>query len=316
MRGWYLVFTLAGCGLGWIDGEDDRTAGLPTAGMGPYERLDRDDNTPASEPQFLSEIGASLEDPSMLAGGAGIRVWFTRANTDPVTSEIRYTEATSARALPAIPPMQVLAASEPWEEGVVSAPSVIVDPAGGLVMFYEGGVTTPSIGRAVSTDGITWVKDALPVVTGASSPSAVFAYGETWLFATRQNTSGIWRAVDAGGGFAFDAAPVVAPRPVEPDAFDRVSVSDPFALAVPTLDERVTRIHLWFTGTTDDPAGALAIGYAASFDGLAWVRFGGPDPMLAADATAPTVVLSASSGLMLFAEPASGGRFFLAAADH
>jgi hypothetical protein len=305
-----LLLLASGCGLGWVDGKDDRTAGLPTSGAGPYERLARDDNTPATEPRFLDEIRADLDDPSMLAGGAGIRVWFTRRTADPVTSEIQYTEAVSPRELPSVGPMPVLNATEAWEEGVVGSPSVVADPAGGLVMFYEGGVAMPSIGRAVSSDGITWEKDALPVLAGASSPSGVFVDGETWLFVTRPGEPGIWRAVDG----AFDAAPVIAARPELPEAFDRLSVSDPFALVVPRLDG-ADRIHLWFAGTTDTPTDAIAIGYAASFDGVEWLRFGGDKPMLIADGAAPTVILEASRGLMLFTEPL-GGNGVLSAADH
>jgi hypothetical protein len=301
-----LLLLLSGCGLGWIDGQDDRTAGLPTAGAGPYERLARDDNTPATEPRFLDELRADLDDPSLLAGGAGIRVWFTRATLDPVASEIQYTEAASPRELPVVGPMPVLTATEAWEEGVVGSPSVIADPAGGLVMFYEGGT---AIGRAVSSDGVTWTKDPLPVLEGASSPSAVLVGGETWLFVTRAEP-GIWRAVDG----VLDAAPVIAPRTDSLEAFDRVSVADPFALVVPTLDGG-QRIHLWFAGTTDMPTEATAIGYAASFDGLEWLRFGGDKPMLIADAKAPTVILEASGGLMLFAEPL-GSNLVISAAAH
>ena len=313
MRALVIVFA-SGCGLGWIDGNDDPTAGLPTAGAGPYVRLERDDTTPATEPRFLDELRANLDDPTMLAGGAGLRVWFTRATTEPVTSEIHYTETTSPRALPAVGPMAVLAATEAWEEGSVASPSVIAVPAGGFVMFYEGGVAMPAIGRAVSTDGIAWTKDPLPVLAGASSPGAVVVGGETWLFATRPGEAGIWRAVDGGGGFAFDAAPVIAPRPETPEAFDALSVSDPFALAVPKLDGG-QRIHLWFAGATETPTPAVAIGYAASFDGIEWLRFGGDKPMLIADAFAPTVVLEPAGGLMLFAEPL-GSNTVVSAAEH
>lgn len=309
-----LLLSLTGCGLGLYDGADDRTAGLPTSGAGPYTRLSSDDTTPAVEPVFHRETGANVLDPSMLAGGPGVRVWFTRSDDDPPTSEIQYIEAGSLRELPSSA-QTVLSATEAWEEGVVSAPHVVPGPDGGLVMFYEGGVATPSIGRAVSTDGLTWTKDPAPVLVGAASPSAVFVYGETWLFATRPNEVGIWRAVDAGGGFAFDPAPVVAPRPEEPDAFDRVAVGEPFALAVPTLQDGRSRIHLWFAGETDLPNLATSIGYVSSFDGVEWPRFGGLEPMLVASATAPTVVLEASGGQMLFAEPA-GARIVITAAEH
>lgn len=301
-----LLLLLPACGLGWIGTEDDRTAGLPTSGAGPYKRLEPDDLTPASEPRFLNDTRADVEDPSMLAGGAGLRVWFTRRTDEPVVSEIHYLEAPSAHQLPSVGPMAVQGATESWEEGVVSSPSVTKHPAGGLVMFYEGGVAMPSIGRAVSTDGVSWTKDGDPLLVGATSPSAVFVDGETWLFVTRPNELGIWRAVDAGSGFVFDPAPVILPRTGETDAFDQLSVFDPFALAVPSLEPGVTRVHLWFAGTTEDPP-ATAIGYAATFDGLDWQRFGGQKPMLSADAAGPTVILEASRGLMLFEGAAAGG---------
>ena len=308
-----LLVTLTGCGLGWIGGEDDRTAGLPTSGAGPYKALESDDLTPASEPRFVNDNRANLSDPSMLGGGPGIRLWFTRSTDDPVASEIFYVEASSPHELPTTP-MLVLAASEPWEEGLVGSPSVMPDPDGGLVMFYQGGVAMPSIGRAVSTDGLSWTKDPDPVLVGALGPSVVFAYGETWLFATRPNETGIWRAVDAGSGFAFDAAPIIEPRPASRDAFDRLTVADPFALAVPTLGPE-TRIHLWFSGSTDEPADAVAVGYASSFDGITWERFGGEKPMLKADAAQPTVLLDASGGLMLY-RASVASRFALNAAEH
>lgn len=310
-----LLLLLPACGLGWIGTEDDRTAGLPTSGAGPYQRLEPDDLTPASEPRFLNDTRADVEDPSMLAGGAGLRVWFTRRTEDPVVSEIHYLEAASAHVLPSVGPMGVLSASETWEDGVVSSPSVTKDAAGQLVMFYEGGVAAPSIGRAVSTDGVTWTKDGDPLLVGATSPSVVFVHGETWLFVTRPNELGIWRAVDTGSGFDFDPAPVILPRPGETDAFDQLAVFDPFALAVPTLEPGVTRVHLWFAGTTEDPP-ATSIGYAATFDGLDWLRFGGLKPMLSADAAGPTVILEAAGGLMLFEGSAAGGtRVTLDAAE-
>ncbi len=306
MRASLLLLLLPACGLGWIGSEDDRTAGLPTAGAGPYKRLEPDDLTPASEPRFLNDTRADVEDPSMLSGGAGLRVWFTRRTDDPVVSEVHYLEAPSAHQLPTVGPMAVLDATETWEEGVVSSPSVTEDSTGALVMFYEGGVAMPSIGRAVSIDGVSWTRDGDPLLVGATSPSAVFVGGETWLFVTRPNEIGIWRAVDSGSGFDFDPAPVLLPRPDETEAFDQLAVFDPFALAVPTLEPGVTRVHLWFAGSSEDPP-ATSIGYAATFDGLDWLRFGGLKPMLSADAAGPTVILEAAGGLMLFEGSAAGG---------
>jgi len=314
MRRTWLVLALTGCGLGLIDGVDDPTAGLPTAGAGPYGRLDSDDNTPALEPIVIADRNADLYDPTALArDGGGFRVWCSRAvDNDPAMAEIYYAESPSPHDGPDLGPMRVLAATEAWEEGRVSSPSVVAD-ATGLVMYYQAGAA-PSIGVAHSTDGVTWDKAAAPVLTGAEAPSAVIVDGETWLFVTRPGMTGIWRAVDAGAGFAFDPIPVVVPRPEVAKAFDRLTVSDPFALAVPLRDGS-TRVHLWFVGTTNLPADRPAVGYAGSFDGVTWLRFGGEKPMLIADATGPTVVLEASRGLMLFAEVSRGHRA-ITAAEH
>lgn len=308
-----------GCGLGWIEGEDDRTAGLPTAGAGPYARIPGDDLTPVLEPVYLSDRGADLSDPSILArDGGGFRIWFT-ASEDPMLAEIQLVEGASVREEPDVAPMRVLGADAAWEANRVASPSVLVDPATGeLVLYYEAGPTTaPAIGRARSADGVTWQKDAGPVLADAAAPSAVIVDGATWLFVVRPGVAGIWRAVDtgAGGSFALDAAPVVMPRPGLEDAFDRLEVSAPFALAVPTLADGVTRVHLWFAGATDLPQPQTAIGYAASFDGVTWLRFGGAKPMLVSEATGPTVLLEASRGTMLFAQEYRG-RLALTAAEH
>jgi hypothetical protein len=125
---------------------------------------------------------------------------------------------------------------------------------------------------------------------------------------------GIWRAVDAGAGFVLDAAPAVVPRTGLAGAFDRAAVADPFALAVPRRGGG-TRIHLWFSGTTEDPMEDPAVGYAGSFDGYGWERYGVEKPMLPGFATGPTVLLEATRGLMLFAEP-DRGSLAITVAEH
>jgi hypothetical protein len=313
-RSFALVLVLAGCGLGLIDGVDDPTAGLPTAGAGPYARLDIDDESPALEPVVLADLGADFYEPAALArADGGIRVWFSRAMAhDFATAAIYRAELPSARDAPDVQPVLALAADQAWEDGRVSSPG-IVETAAGLVMYYQAGAS-PSIGVARSTDGVTWTKDAGPVLADAEQPSAVIVDGVTWLFVTRPGIDGIWRAVDAGAGFAFDPAPVVTARGDLALAFDRTSVSDPFALAV-ALRGGGTRVHLWFVGTTEEVPGKHAIGYAASFDGVDWPRFGGDNAMLIPEATGPTVILEASRGLMLFAETYRG-NLAIHAAEH
>jgi hypothetical protein len=317
MRVAVLAIAIAGpgCGLGVLDTNADGTAGLPTAGAGPYGRLAIDDTTPAAEPQLLDDNAAFLSDPSVLRDDDGrLRVWYVRAPAgDPALAAIHHAEVPDEHDVPDVGPVAVVVADQAWEEGRVAAPSVIEDGAG-LVMYYQGGATTPAIGVARSTDGTTWQKDPAPVLPAAGAPGAVIVDGATWLFVTRPGMPGIWRAVDAGQGFVLDAAPVVSPRPSLADAFDRATVGDPTALAVPRRGGG-TRIHLWFTGTTEDPMEDPAVGYAGSFDGVTWERFGLENPMLAGFATGPSVVLEASRGLMVFAEP-NRGRLAITVAEH
>jgi hypothetical protein len=305
---------VAGCGLGWIDNVDDRTEGLPTAGAGPYARLEIDDTTPAGEPVVISDRDANLRDPSALArDDGGFRVWFTRVpDADPAATDIQYAEAPSPHDLVDVGPTVVLAADQAWEGAGVASPAVLAD-GDELVMYYQAGAPV-SIGVARSPDGITWTKTgSAPVLADAFAPSAVIVDGATWLFVERPGLPGIWRAVDSGTGFVLDAAPVVVARPELAEAFDRNRVSDPFALAVRQGD--ATRVHLWFVGVTFDPPDKPAVGYAASLDGVTWPRFGAGKPMLVPEATGPTVVLEASGGLMLFTE-VSRGHLAITAAEH
>ena len=155
-----MVATLAvatGCGLGWVDGASS-TDGLPTAGIGPYARPEADDLTPAREPWLLTETGVDLNDPSALwRDDGGLRVWFTRAVAGGGEHEIWAAELPSASDLPDVASTLALVADAAWEQGAVEAPAVVRDPAspGRLVMYYQGGVDAPAIGRAAWTASAT-----------------------------------------------------------------------------------------------------------------------------------------------------------------
>jgi hypothetical protein len=306
---------VAGCGLGWID-DDDSRGGVPTSGAGPYGRLPIDDDTPILEPILIGDRLATLSDPAALRrADGGLRIWMTYiADADPARTEIWYAEVPSEYDMPDLAPAPALVPDQPWEGGRVAAPS-LVDHGDELVLYYEFG-SPPAIGRATSTDdGATWTKHD-PVLADAAAPSVVHGPdGSTWLFCTRPSAPGaIWRAVDDGAGFAFDAAPVIEPRPADAEAFDRTAVGDPFVLAITGADGR-KRFGLWFTGTLPDPPDEPAVGYAGSYDGVTWERFLGPEPVLSRQARGPTVVLSPSHGLMLFAER-DRGHLAIAAARH
>jgi hypothetical protein len=178
---------------------------------------------------------------------------------------------------------------------------------GHLVMFYEGGVDTPGVGRADSADdGASWQKDPdNPVLAGAAEPSVARSEAGWLLAFTRPGQDGVCVA-SAGDGRAWAEMdrPIVTPRPALPEAFDAAGVSDPFLLVTRTAAGRV-HLGLFFEGRSagDD----VAIGYAGSYDGSHWDRFGGADPVLAPgtpDEHGPTVLLGAARGYMFFHQEA------------
>ncbi len=298
----------AGCGLGWTGESSGGGANLPTLGAGPYGRLPADFDTPAAEPAVIASRFDDYADPACLAReGGGIRLWFGLSTDDdpPGVSAIGRAEVPSLHDLPDVAPLVAMVASEPWEEDRVAAPAVIARGRD-LVMFYEGGIATPAIGMAISSDGgETWTREPDPVLTGAADPTVTFADDRFHLFVTRPGEDGVWRATSEDGlGFAFDPAPAITPRPDLAAAFDALGVGDPFVL-IQTSDAGRQHWGLWFTGTAETPDAGdapTAIGFAGSFDGIAWERFGGAEPVLTAPAAGPCVLLDAGTGTLLFDE--------------
>ena len=208
----------AGCGLGWLDASSSDD-GLPTTGAGPYGKLETDDSTAALEPWLLYDLTVDLSDPSALGRtDGGLRIWVTRAVTGSDLAEIWYAEVPSIHSIPDVEPAPALIADQPWEEGRVAAPNV-VRRGRQLVMFYEGGVVAPAIGRATSDDdGATWDKEVGPVLDGARAPTAVWFDDAWFMFVARgeatadTSDTAIFRArgIDA---MVLDPVPTIEPRP-------------------------------------------------------------------------------------------------------
>jgi hypothetical protein len=310
-----LLPLLAGCGLGWLEEDPGGADNLPTLGAGPYGRLRPDPSTPADEPYLLTDRDASYTDPACLRrADGGLRVWVGWVGDDdpPGSSRIGALELPSITALPDVPLAEALAPSLPWEAGYVGAPTAVALPDR-LVLYYQGGGDAPAIGRAESTDdGRTWSRAAAPVLADAAAPSAVVVGDTTYLFVTRPGQPGIWVAEApgaAGTAFTLRPDPAVSPRPGLAEAFDGASVGAPHVAVEPAGDGR-THWGLWFAGSPLDPeapdagpGGAeTAIGYAGSFDGVRWERFGGAAPVLDGPAAGPCVLLDGPRGVLLFHE--------------
>jgi hypothetical protein len=310
-----------GCGLDPFDEGPGGSQNLPTLGAGPYARFAADDATMADEPFVLFDRDAELFAPTVLAGGPGLRIWMSREVPGPPDddTQIYYAELASVHDVPEDAPRLALAADQAWEQGRVASPTVVDLGGKHLVMFYEGGVMTRQIGRADSTDdGATWTKAAAPVLAGAMEPSAAYVNGRFELYVTRPGSPAIWRATGSSdGAFTFDAGPVLEPRPGLAKAFDANSLDEPDIV----IDHESTRLHwgLYVVGydAMPDDAGTAhpAIGYAGSFDGVSWERFGGAAAQLGAPAVGPAVLLTPAHGLMLYVDIKRGLRAIAAAHD-
>jgi hypothetical protein len=296
-----------GCGMGLFDEESGGADNLPTQGAGPYGKPDVDFDTPADEPYVLADRQASLTDPTALArDDGGYRIWFARQVEDTVPSaEIWMAEIPTIFDLPDVAPQAVMVADQAWEEGNVTEPAVIELAGGALVMFYRGGATAGAIGRADSNDGgRSWQKHpSNPLLTDAAEPTVALLDGRWQLYFTRPGTPGIFRAESTDGiGWTTDAEPVIVHRPDLIGAFDRVAVSDPHVAARHTQAGQ-SHFGLFFNGLNDD--GFASIGYAGSFDGVDWVRFFGPDPVLSGmppSENSPAAVLGTTTGTLFFSE--------------
>lgn len=312
MKALLLLAIAPACGFGFADDTSGGHDGLPTTGAGPYQRLEPDEATPADEPWLATSRTLDFTQPAILPrDGGGFIFYVTRESADdPVgDTEILRGALRDPHELPDEPAVPVLTASEPWEEGHVAAPA-LVQVEGTLVMFYEGGLTAPGIGVALSGDGgRTWQKDLEPLVLDAREPAVAYD-GDTMLLAfTRPGQPGIWlaRAV-ANGPFTFDDTPILLPTGVE-DSFERVEVGAPWLAWVVESSGR-GHFALWYQGLEEVPdegdAPRHAVGYAASFDGVAWDRPAGGRPVLAAPAGAPAVLVDGPRGTgatLLFQAP-------------
>lgn len=307
-----------GCGLGLLDSESGGDDHLPTQGAGPYGKLQRDIDTVADEPYVLSVLRVNLRDPSALRrDDGGYRLWVGYDDSaDGSTSAIWAAELPALTEKPDIEIHPVLTAGDAWEQGWVGAPSVVELGSGALVMFYEGGLETPAIGRADSADGgATWQKHpGNPLIPALTRPSAANLPDGSWvLFATHSSRAGLFRAdsPDADGSvWNIHDEPVLLPRTGAPEAFDHSQLADPWIVVQITPTGRL-HYGMFFTGAErDDAEASVAVGWAGSFDGFRFTRFASPDAaVLAPDGASekgPSVLLEPDRGIMFFNELRQG----------
>jgi hypothetical protein len=256
---------------------------LPNAGAGPFREL------------RAGELGLSLvapnavDDQKMLARDASV----LDLDGDPATFELAGYFAASANGAevgdPAIAIRRsvaadgrsferqtdvVLEASEPWEMGVIGAPSGLV--VGGEVwLYYEAG---DGIGLAKSPDGVTFVKAGPVLATAASGWDAGAApRGPSVVALPDGGFAMFYEATPAAGGRAIGEArsadglawtrveggPALAPGPAGEEAYDDAGVGAPCAVAGETALGR-PMLRLYYAA--ESSAGKRAIGLAGRFE--------------------------------------------------
>lgn len=311
-----LAVALAGCATGGADGQGD--VGLPTAGVGPFRKL-ASSEVPGIAPFVLDERRAAFRDPGALARGAGAsgpEVWLYAVARDASGKDVIVrSRATDGRAFFGTSqnggrsPAVVLTPTEPWEGDALSGPAPLV--VGDVVYLYYAG--KGGIGRARSTDGLTFTKDPGPILardpavafeTSAPSSPSVARLPDGRLRMFYAGGAGIGEAESADGvrftrRDAIPATPALdpvldraLPSPGEPAPFDAGEVADPHVMLRVTSAGRL-HVRVLYTGY-DRPRGesprVSAIGFAARYGDAGPLERGGPVYSAGKGERAPTAV--------------------------
>ncbi|MEB2313914.1 MAG: hypothetical protein OZ921_14810 [Sorangiineae bacterium] len=182
---------------------------------------------------------AEMREPFVLGSGAGERAYLTVA-AGGTTVIYRARPARDLRWV-ADPETPVLEPGPASDLGSVGAPALLAE-RGGLTLYFETGGGT--IERATSSDGVSFTRDAAPVLVATpdgweagrvGSPSVIVYRGETYLFYAGGAGAGIGAArVGASGVTRLTGAPLVSRATVEDPLFWRgvSAVGAPSAMVV------------------------------------------------------------------------------------
>ena len=305
------------CGMGPFAGPGGGDENLPQSGAGPYLFAAPDFETPADEPYILAQPVVSLTDPAVRQREDGLyEVFFTRTDAD--VGEIWKATYAGFDELPVQPPVRVLSADREWEAGVVRSPA-LVESGSELLLYYEGGVDSPSIGIARSTnDGLSFEKESdTPLVQDAKDPDVVISDGRWLLVYGDPAGEAIFLRTGSDERSFGEARLLLSARLGLVGAFDSLGVSAP-ALRIRTSSAGRDHFGLFYAGVglTAEGEALSNIGYQGSFDTYEWAPFLAGEPILAAGpagAGGPAPLLSGTESL-LFVHQVRQGRGRLAIA--
>jgi hypothetical protein len=273
-----VITCLPGCAsLGGESGGGSKN--LPVSGGGPFRPLVPDPDIEINAPFVLQDNLTDLDDPSVLAEGDALALWVTSKRRIGASTVTRIEHADAPLLTRGFGDLQVsLEASQPWEGGAVSAPSVLRDGAT-WILFYAGG---GSIGYAVGQDdaGHLWQKAPGPTLiannaeegTALASPTAVRVGDKLRLFYLAGGL--VWAAeapfadVAAGRAPAWTRVDADVSTPVR----DPVLRGAPFAIGLGRVWARSAltpagrvRHDLYFTALTATEA-MSTVGFASTHE--------------------------------------------------
>lgn len=304
------------CGFGPWAQEAGGSDNLPVSGAGSYAKWSADPQTPADEPNLITDNSADLLAPTVLIrDDGGLIVWYERREVGGGLGQIWVVEFPALTELSDRQPRRVLMATHPWQAGDLRNPSVIRISADELLLFYDAG-SPSAIGVARSTDdGETFVADVEPLLINARAPSVSSFEGETTLMFERLNQPGLFIAqADDNLVLSIRTEPVLLPID-EVARFDRANVGSPQLISHRTAAGQIKHDVFYLgengeIGKNDEPESG--IGHAAGFslDFLDRSRANG-EPILQPGApyeTSPFVILEPRRAIMLFSQRTSVRR--------
>ena len=151
---------------------------------------------PILSPVVSSWYSSAIGHPFLLEVGQSYWLYFLGANTPTGPRSIGRAVSTDLRnwTIGSAPVLNGTAGQ--WDEGGVTRPYVMQNPAGGgYVMFYDGNNATlgPRLGRATSPDGVTWTKAVSnPVLTTTAAAWDSYMVGSVTRIAFAAGTWTMW----------------------------------------------------------------------------------------------------------------------------
>jgi hypothetical protein len=159
----------------------------------------------------MSSARASSPSPALRALFISALLYAAR----PALASAAFPPTDSTWARSPAPGVPVLNATLPWEGACVCENVALYDASRAeFVMFYRGGWGTQMVGRATSTDALTWTKHATPVF---AAPAGAIG-GQPWihregadlsgtlrLYTTDNNPPQVFISSSTDGGFTWTA---------------------------------------------------------------------------------------------------------------